>query len=215
MVATAACGGERDVDVYVVLPQIDGVCAHTGAARVELEVTGPGPERFTVRGEGCRRHASFDFDGFFVAEGGGQLRLERLDDTFHWVTARVYADDGALRGVRVQPFDARESPLAIVFERPDLPGWPTGELELTVPTCALAPDLERVALAVKPVGAYVASAATLSCAEPHLRLAAPLGPVEITGEGKLSDGTVCYQGSATAIVAPERAAALRLERTCR
>jgi hypothetical protein len=117
--------------------------------------------------------------------------------------------------VRVQPFDARESPLVIVFERPDLPGWPTAELEITVPTCALASDLERVELGIRPAGAYVSAAATLSCAEPRLRVAVPLGPVDITGEGKLTDGTVCYEGSASTVVEPARAAALRLERTCR
>jgi hypothetical protein len=210
----AACGGEGDVDVYVVMPQVDDVCAHLAAARVELEVTGPGPERFTVRGEGCRRHPDFGFDGFFVAAGGGQLRLERLDDAFHWVTARVYAEDGALRGVRVQPFDARESPLAIVFLRPDLPGWPTTQLEVTVPTCALAPDLARVELAIQPVGGFVPTRATLGCAEPRVRVAAPLGPAAITAEGRLTDGTLCYQGAATTVVERARQAALRLERTC-
>lgn len=219
LLALAACGRERDVDLFVVMPLVDDVCTHADLDRVELRITGPGPEDFTLRASGCRRQAEFMFDGFFTAERGGQLVLDHLQEGFYRIDASVFGSDGSLRGTRSLPIDARTSPQAIIFERPDLPGWPTLEVEVIVPACRVQPDLVRVHIVATPVGAFVpAATATVGCVtgQPtRARFDLPIGPVELTGEGMLDDETVCHSGAATVLFTDERREAeLPLDRLC-
>jgi hypothetical protein len=201
--------------VYVVMPQIEDVCLHADTASVELHVVGPGPEDFIVRGEGCAHQPTYDFDGLFKDEDGGPLRFEHLQHDFYWVTARVYGSKGELRGERVQPFDAREPQMAIAFDRPDLPGWPMGELEVAIPACAFEDGLENVRVSVKPALAHVPDVRMVSCRDGRVRLPAPRGPVVVTGEGMFSDGSVCFKGTASAVVDSDTDAELPLTRSCR
>jgi hypothetical protein len=215
LVLLAACGGESDVEMYVVMPNVEAVCTHVDAASVDLHISGPGPEDFSVRGVGCGHQPRYGFDGLFTAENGGPLVVERLDRDFYWVTARVFGTGDEFRGERVQPFDAREPRIAVLFDRADLPGWPMGEIDVVIPACELEDGLDAVRVTIKPVGAHVPDVTLVSCRDAHLRMPAPLGPVEITGEGFFHDGSVCFKGSATAVVAASTQAELPLRRSCR
>lgn len=210
--ALSGCGAEHDVDVFVVLPVIDRACGWSGAARVDLHVTGPGPEEFVVSSDRCTRHAEAAVEGFFT-DDAGQLRLEKLAPTFYWLTARIYDAEGTLLGERTQPFDARETPLVVVFERADLPAWPTTTRRVQVPACADVSGVASLRIEILPDGAYVPAVdEVVPCdAEPStLTFDVPIGPVTLTGEGMRSDGTVCLSATRSVVVDPAEDVLLEL-----
>lgn len=219
--ACAVAGGcvdEHDVDVFVVLPQITGVCGLAGVARADLALSGPGPEAFHIRSDSCGPVGDGSFDGFQQAPDG-PLRFERLADGFFELTVTLRDADGTYRGHRTLPFDARTTPLVITLDRADLDGWQTEAVRVAVPTCAEAGDLASVALTLTPDGAArPLPDVTIDCAAAAIAeamIVVPRGPLAARAVGRLASGAVCYQAMLDTVVddAHDRVT-LPLTRTC-
>ncbi len=200
----SACGEEVDVDVFVVLPDIRSqesihapvltTCDLAGADHVELHVTGPGPESFTVTADQCGFDAELEAMGF-LSQDGERIRIPRLEPAFYDLEARIYDEDGTLRGERIRPFDARDGVLPIIFQRPDLQNWPTEIAGLYIADCDADPSLERVAFSITPARAFGPIAeGEITCGAPPgtlrhdpvpntIHVQAPVGPMTVSLEG--------------------------------
>ena len=214
-VAAPGCVDEHDVDAFVVLPQIAGVCGLAGVARAELAVSGPGPEAFRIRSESCGPIGDGTYDGFQQAPDG-PLRFERLAGGFFALTVTLRDADGTYRGHRTLPFDARTTPLVIALDRADLDGWQTGLAHLAVPTCAEAPDLASVVLTLTPGGAArPLPEIAIDCAAAAATTPVPRGPLSVHALGRLASGAACYQAALDTVVdAAHDRVTLPLTRTC-
>ena len=221
-VAGPGCVDEHDVDVFVVLPQITGVCGLAGVARADLALSGPGPEAFHIRSDSCGPIGDGSYDGFQQAPDG-PLRFERLASGFFELTVTLRDTDGTHRGHRTLPFDARTAPLVILMDRADVDGWQTELARVTVPTCAEARDLASVALTLTPDGAArPLPDVTIDCAAgastgatPEATIVVPRGPLAARAVGRLASGAVCYQAMLDTVVdAAHDRVTLPLTRTC-
>jgi hypothetical protein len=222
-VAGPGCVDEHDVDVFVVLPQISGVCGLAGVARADLALSGPGPEAFQIRSDRCGPIGDGTYDGFQQAPDG-PLRFERLAGGFFELTVTLRDADGAYRGHRTLPFDARTTPLVIPMDRADVDGWQTERARVAVPTCAEARDLASVTLTLTPDGAArPLPDATIDCAaagpqieaQTEAQIEVPRGPLSVHALGRLAGGAVCYEAMLDAVVDPAHdRVILPLTRTC-
>jgi hypothetical protein len=209
------CVDEHDVDVFIVLPQVPGVCGLAGVARADLALSGPGPEAFHIRSDSCGPIGDGTYDGFQQAPGG-PLRFERLAGGFFELTVTLGDADGAYRGHRTLPFDARTTPLVIPLDRADLDGWQTQPARVAVPTCAEARDLASVTLTLTPDGAArPLPDVTIDCAAAEASVVVPRGPLSVQAVGRLASGAACYQAMLDTVVdAAHDRVTLPLSRTC-
>ena len=222
----AGCGEEIDVDVFVVLPTIQSqeslhaplltTCELAGASRVELAVTGPGPEEFTVVADECAFDGELEATGFFRSEEQN-IRIERLLPEYYELAARIYDEDGVLRGERRRPFDARAGVLVVLFQRPDLHNWPTEIAGLYFEDCDTDPTLERIAFSITPEQAFGPIAeGEIICGVPPgqlwhdpapntVHVMAPVGPVTVEVEGFRAGVTdkPCVVAEERIVVGPE------------
>lgn len=218
-VAGPGCVDEHDVDVFVLLPQIPGVCGLAGVARADLALSGPGPESFHIRSDSCGPIGDGTYDGFQQSPDGA-LRFERLAGGFFELVVTLRDADGTYRGHRTLPFDARATPLVIGIDRADLDGWQTELARIAVPTCAEARDLASVALTLTPDGAArPLPEVTIDCATAgataEAMIVVPRGPLSAHATGRLASGAVCYQATLDTVVdAAHDRVTLPLTRTC-
>ncbi|HKA92092.1 MAG TPA: hypothetical protein VKE22_30720 [Haliangiales bacterium] len=219
LLLAAGCAEEHDVTMYIVLPQIAGVCDYADVAYADVHVTGDGPEDFTFRATPCMHDPTLMFDGFERGPSG-PLVLDRLLGDWYRVDVSLFSSAGSPRGQRHLPFLASHSPLVVDFARGDLVGWPATPVTLDLTTCAVAADLANVRLRLTPEAqAYPSVDMTVPCARPGPTTAqatVPRGPFHVLADGFGADGTACYRADVSVTVLGPTAPAveLRLERLC-
>jgi hypothetical protein len=170
-----ACVAEHDPDIFVTLPQS---CTLLDAARLDLDVTTPQGEKFTVSSASCESQlAGQNIEGFAV-------ELERIADGYPRFDARLATSSGAHLGELSQPFDAAAPIVIAAFGRADLPGWPTARITLAPPACEST--LHVVATPVDEINPVVEM--DLPCDAPIVDL--PRGDTRIVATVPLASGCI-------------------------
>lgn len=204
----AGCGSPAEVAVFVVLPEVElrtglaawNPCQLAGVDRLTLDISGA--ETFTLTATGCDELEGYW--GFFTADepDGGPLVLAGLAPGYHDVVARLWDQDGTLRGRRARPFAADAPGLDLIFERGDLLGWRTIPWRFAVPSCAGATAARVI---VTPTAAARPAVVTeVHCdVEPVVVAELPVGPAEV--EVITRAGERCWQtrGMLAVIDAPD------------
>jgi hypothetical protein len=207
----AGCVDESDTDVWAALPAIPQACEALGAARTAFEVQPLDEPPFELTAAPCSDQVGgHNFAGFHV-------QIERMTAGYHRIDVVITGEDGRLLGKISRPFAAGQ-PLVVPFARGDLPGWPTATIQVEVPACAAGSPIRSVELAATPAMSAAPTAhAQLACtaqASAPVELVVPVGPVELTGTGAGTDGTVCWSGKLDASAPAATPWIVPLTRSC-